>query len=191
MRYMCLAFIVLCCSIPCFAQDVPKIQGKLVTHATVPTTPRWYPTGWSITNIRQEATDNINFMGGVGRKLENGWVELMLQKQYSVHSNQWFLDLRLMRQLNSRMSLFLEVSPFLGRQALYNFVRVDYRLGPINLVSESENIHVAGKDSIGLGPGIGMPARKLVWRIKFAPVVVWQMRPNDADFLRFYFGFPF
>ena len=162
MRYILVGLIgLLLNALPCLAQDVPRIQGKLVTHATVPGEPGWYPTGWVITNIRQDTTDNINFMLGAGRKLENGWVEFMAQKQYSFHTSQWFFDFRLVRQFNKRMSIFVEIAPFLEKFALYDFVRVDYRLGPINLIAESENIHVRGLDSVGIGPGIGLPPMKL------------------------------
>jgi hypothetical protein len=185
-----LAVLVVLMACPCFAQDLPKVQGKVVVHATVPSEPGWFLTGWSITNIRQDATDNTNVMFGVGKKLENGWIEIMAQRQYSVRSNQWFADFRLSRKLADKVSLFVEIAPFLETKALYDFFRLEYRLGRINILAESENIHRPGRDLIGIGPGLSLAPIKLVGKIRFAPVVVWQMRPNDPSWVRFYFAFP-
>ncbi len=173
------------------AQDM-RPQVKFVTHATVPANPDWYPTGWVIANLRNQAPDNINFMMGVGRKFKTGWVEGMLQRQYAFHTEQWFLDFRYSRRLNSQTSMFVEVAPFLGKAAVFNFVRVERRTGPINLLVESENILRRGQpDLLGIGPGVSLPARKLIGRMKFAPAISWQIRNHDPHFVRFYIAFPF
>jgi hypothetical protein len=178
-------------ALPCFAQDPTRIQGKVVARAPIPTEPGWYPAAWSITNIRQEAPDNTNLMIGIGRKMTNGWVEVMAQRQYSLHASQWFVDFRLQRQLPLKLGMFVEVAPFLETKALFTFVRIDKPLiGRFNLVMESENIHREGIDSWGVGPGFSLKPMQVLGRLRFAPVVVWQIRPNDPDFIRFYFGFP-
>ncbi len=183
--------IALLVALPCFGQERPLIQVKPVTHAPVPTTPSWYPTGWSITNIRENATDNTNLFAGIGRKLENGWMEFMVVRQYSVTSSQWFGDFRMMRRLTPRMNMQVELMSFLESPALYHFARVDYRMGPLNLMAETENIQRTGKDYLSGGLGIGLPARKLVGPVKFAPAAVFYLRADDRDFVRFYLAFPF
>jgi hypothetical protein len=176
---------------PCLAQDTTNLQGKTVFHAPVPAEPGWYPTGWSITNFRENATDNTNIMVGVGRKLEKGWIEIMAMRQYSIRSNQWFVDFRFNHQLPEKFGVFIEISPFLETKALYTFGRLDRPVfWRLNAVLESENVHREGKDSWGVGPGISIRPMKLIGRMRFAPVMVWQIRPNDPDFVRFYFGFP-
>ncbi len=192
MKHVALSVILLI-ALPlfCLAQS-PRPQVKFVTHATVPQDPGWYPTAWSITNVRDEAPDNTNLMLGVGHRSKGGWTEVMLQKQYAFHTQQWFVDTRFFRKLSPRTSLFVEVSPFLGKRAVYNFVRVERRVGPINLMVETENTWRRGKLPIlGAGPGISLPARKLLGRMKFAPAVAWQLRHNDPDFIRVYLAFPF
>ncbi len=183
--------LALLVAVPSSAQDITNLQGKTVFHAPVPTTPSWYPTGWSITNFRENAPDNTNIMVGVGRKLEKGWVEVMAMRQYSMKSNQWFIDFRFNHQLPEKFGVFVEISPFLGQTALYTFFRLDHPVfWRLNAVLESENVHRDDKDSWGMGPGVSMRPVRLIGRMQFAPVVVWQRRPNDPDFVRFYFGFP-
>lgn len=196
--FLALAFI----SLPSLllAQDT-KFQIKTVVHSTVPVQPGWFGAGWSITNFRQEAPDNTNIMVGIGRKFQSGWVEVMLQRQYALHTNQWFIDTRFFRRLDKHTTLFVEAAPFLERRAVFCFVRVERRIGPINLIVESENTVQSGVDSVGVGPGISLPARKILGKLKFSPGIVWQWRPRDThthkqgdqdpNFLRLYLSFPF
>jgi hypothetical protein len=187
-----LVFSIMFSCVPCFAQDIPRLQGKVVFRVPVPQGPGWYLAGWNITNFRQNAPDNTNFMLGGGRKLENGWIEFMAQKQYSVHSNPWFFDFRLQRKLAERFSTFVEIAPFLETKALYEFWRLEYRVHPrFTIMAESENIHRQGRDSLGIGPGINFTPMRGVWKLRFAPAVSWQIRREDPDFIRFYFAFPF
>jgi len=179
-------------SLPALAQDPTRLQGKVVLRAPLPEEPGWYLAAWNITNVRDEATDNINIVVGVGREMKNGRVEFMLQRQYSVRSSQWFFDFRFQRQFNRHVSLFVEVAPFLETAALYHFVRVEVPVTKrLNFMIESENIHRSGKDSLGLGPGLSIRPMKLKWKLRFAPAISWQLRPNDPNFVRFYLAFPF
>ena len=190
MKFYCVVFCLLVAT-PLFAQET-KFQAKTVIHAPVPSEPGWFVTGWNITNIRGDSPDNINLMLGVGRKLENGWVELMVQRQYAIHTNQWLLDFRLLRKFGKRVAMFVEVSPFLEKRAVAQIARVEYRVGPINLMVESENIWERGEPNLlGIGPGLSLPPRKLIGRMNFAPAISWQLRNHDPHFVRFYFAVSF
>ena len=186
------AMLVLFVATPSLSQNPMRLQGKVVLRAPLPEEPGWYLAGWNITNVRDEATDNINIIVGVGREMKNGRAEFMLQRQYSIHSSQWFLDFRFQRQFNRHVSLFVEVAPFLETAALYHFVRVEVPITKrLNVMVESENIHRNGKDSLGLGPGLSMRPMKLKWKLRLAPAIAWQLRLHDPDFIRFYLAFPF
>jgi hypothetical protein len=147
-------------------------------------------TGWSITNFRQDASDNTNIMVGVGHKRASWWLEFMAQRQYSMRTSQWFVDTRFQASPWKGSRLFLEHSPFLERKALYQFVLFEQRAKAVGLGFESENVYAGGRDSLGIGPRISfkpIPLGKQPLNVSMA----YQLRRGEPDVVRFYFALPF
>ncbi len=187
---MALIVFILAASV---ASAQTTIQAKPVFHSSIPTEPKLYPAWWSITNIREDASDNTNIMFGIGRKTGKGWLEVMGMRQYSTQKHQWFVDIRWQRSWPNKFSTLVEVSPFVGRKALYTFARLEHPIyNRINVVVETENVHQVGTDSISFGPGIGLRPMPLFKRVRFAPVAAWHFKPKEgSNFVRFYMAFPF
>jgi len=184
-----LVTLLLAFATPCFAQET-AVQLKTVVRPTIELTKEIYIASWNITNLRQNASDNTNFMLGLGRKGKNWWFEAMLQRQYSLSSNQWFLDFRYQAVLPGGYKLFVEAAPFLERKALFHFIRLDRKVGRVYLGAESENIFRENNDSLGIGPMVTFPAVNLK-AVKINPTLAYQFRfRREPGFVRFYLAIP-
>jgi hypothetical protein len=173
---------------PLFAQT--NLQLKTVVHPTVQINDSWFVAGWNVTNIRQNATDNTNFMLGLGRKQKSWWIEFMAQRQDDTkRGHHWFVDFRTSFALSNKVNLYAEAAPFLDTKAVYNFLRLDVSVLPwLKIGAESENTF-KNASTLGFGPCVGLGPLKL-GPFKPSLVIAWQVRHNDPNFVRAYVVLP-
>ena len=190
MKKFLFAILVLACASPLFAQDT-NLQFKTVVHPTAAINNSWFVTGWNITNFRQNATDNTNFMLGIGHKQKNWWLEVMVQRQDDTKRvHHWLVDVRSSFAVTKKVNLYVEAAPFLDMKAVYNFVRLDVAVLPwLKLGVESENVFKETRSMLGFGPCVGLGPIKL-GSLKPSLVVAWQLRHNDPNFVRTYVILP-
>ncbi len=161
-------------------------QLKPVFHSTIDISEHVFVSGWMITNIRTDTSNNINLFGGLGYKQKNWWTEAMIQRQWNSTGNQWLLDFRFQKQIGKSFVLFTEVSPFLTKKSVYDLAIIDYTANKyINFGIETENIHRVGPDYLGIGPRIGykIPTKN---KLKSTITLTYQFRYNQNPLIRLY-----
>lgn len=172
------------------AQDSQSEQLRALFHPTFDIKNDWYGAFWVVGNTRTEIPDNINFFAGVGRRFEKGSIEFMLWKQFNPQGGFTAFDLRIYKVLDKdqRWSINFEVSPYLDRIAIYNFLSIERQVWKrISVGGEMENIYRKGVDSIGGGPRVTIVLLKgKDW--KLVDTTTYEFR-NDIRFLRNYLGF--
>jgi len=172
-------------TVPASAQE-DSLGTRLPLHATFQFSKRWSATGWFISNIRTELPDNRSFFGGVGYKRGAWTLESMIWRQWSSAGNNVAADFRLTGQLSDRLSLYAEVAPFFTKRMFYEFIIVEYRtVGKLRLGGETENIHRAGRDSIGAGPRVSYPLFKR-GGTSLVAAFAYQFRSNEPNVARLY-----
>jgi hypothetical protein len=167
-----------------FAQDP---QARLILHPTLTVSEHWFLTTWVIRNARTKAPSNVNLFTGIGYEDRDAgwWLEGMVQRQWNGSGNAWMLDARFQKQFR-RVSLYVEPSLFLSEPAFYEFVIVEWRLGRgVGVGGETENVHRAGRDSVGVGPRVSFPLGTL-GGAKLAGVAAYRIHPRERDVLRLY-----
>jgi hypothetical protein len=195
MNYLKLALaLVLFASLPAAAQDAdPRFQAKTVLRPTVNLDNGWYVASWSITNFRQDDSDNTNVMLGIGRRQDKPqpkwWFEVMAMKQYAMRSNQWLVDTRAQVMVRPKVRLFIETAPYLERKAVFHYWALERRTGRWNWGAESENVFRSGRDSVGIGPRAGLAIAK-IGKSELNASIAYQFRPNEPDFVRLYLALP-
>ncbi len=162
------------------------LQLRAVVHPTFDLTPDWFIASWQIGNARSETPDNANIFVGAGYRGKKWSQEVLLQRQWTHAGNHWALSGRFQAQVGSRGSLYVEVTPFLTRSAVYNLMMFDYRVLPkVTMGLEADNTFRPGRDQLGIGPRIGY----LVWSnktTKIGTALVYHLRPDEADSVRLY-----
>lgn len=147
----------------------------------------WFLTAWSITNSMSKTADNTNLFFGAGYSSRKWWLENMAQKQWNRAGASWWLDWRFAATPHSRISVYLEGAPRLGRKMFYEFMTLDFRvLGPVNIGAETENVHKPGKDVLGLGPRIAVPLPWKIAKAKPAIALSRQFRSGGPNATRLY-----
>ena len=120
----------------------------------------------------------------------------MIQRQWSESANGWrralLWDNRFQYSIDDIVSLYIEAAPFLDRKnrgAVYDMVVFERMLWrKLILRVETENVHKAGRDSLGVGPGVGWAFGSL-GPVKVGGALVYQFRRSESDALRFYLVF--
>lgn len=190
-KFICAVFLLT--SIRMVAQQVADFQTRPIGHVQYDLNQNWFATGWVIGNGQYYGTSNINLLGGIGYRKEapfqSRWFESMIQRQWSGKDRRLLWDNRFQYSLENIAFLYVEVAPFLDRRAVYDMVvfeRVAW--GRLNFRLETENVHKAGKDSLGVGSGTGWSFGSL-GPVKVNGAVVYQFRRQETDALRFYLIF--
>lgn len=131
------------------AQSPHSEGARFIFHPTVDIKGSWHAAVWTIANVRTEIPNNRNFFTGIGRRFEKGYFEAMLWQQWTNTTKTYALDFRLQKK-----GVYLEVSPFLSKRGLYDFLIIEQPLTKrISIGGETENIHLPEKkDSLGGGP---------------------------------------
>jgi hypothetical protein len=185
---MRIILLVLCFGIsalPSFAQEV-SVQNRTVLHTTFDVTDDWFVTNWAIGNIKADSPNNINIFPGVGYRHNNWWFEAMVQRQWSQPGNSWALDFRYAIAASPRVFVYVESAPLLSIAGEYEFVFVDVRTWKrLSLGAETENVHKAGRDSLGAGPRLSFPVAD-IGNYSLALGATYQFRHSEADVPRLY-----
>ena len=153
----------------------------------------FFGAGWVIGNGRFDGTHNVNLLAGIGYRQEttfdNWWLESMIQRQWSEKGSALLWDNRFQYGMDDVAFLYVEVAPFLdhkNRGAVYDMVVFERMLWrKFNLRLETENVHKAGRDSLGAGPGVSWPCGSL-GPVKVSGALAYQFRRQESDALRFY-----
>ncbi len=172
-------------ALPGFSQEQTP-QTRLVFHTVADLNSNWFVTNWTIGNVRAKAPDNINIFPGVGYRGKTWWTEAMVQRQWSPAGNSWAIDFRYNVSLSDRLSLYAESAPLLTHHGEYEFLILDVRAWRKLAVGvETENVHMAGRDSLGAGPRVSAPVATF-GKYSLALGGVYQIRHTAADIPRLY-----
>ncbi|MEK7151543.1 MAG: hypothetical protein AAB784_02435 [Patescibacteria group bacterium] len=167
------------------AQQVIDFQTRPIGHVQYDLNKKLFVAGWVIGNGQYYGTSNINILGGLGYRGKDWWLESMIQRQWSEKDRKLLWDSRFQQKFR-KSSLYVEVAPFLDRRAVYDMVvfeKLAWR--NLNFRLETENIHKSGRDSLGVGPGVGWSFGSL-GSVKVNGAVIYQFRRQETDVLRFY-----
>jgi hypothetical protein len=174
---------------PLFAQS--NLQLKTLTHGTIQINQHWFVAGWNVTNIQQNSPDNTNLMLGGGYQKKNWWTEVMIQKQWSKVKTIWSIDLRTQINPNKRLTIFLDISPSISQESIYNTTIVELAMTrKMKLGIESDNLIQTGQlPKSGFGPRINF-GPFTAFSLKPSMAIAYQFRRNDPNFLRMYLVLP-
>lgn len=182
------------------AQQIADFQTRPIGHVQYDFSKSvrggFFGAGWIIGNGQYYGVNNVNLLAGIGYRqetaLDNWWLESMIQRQWSEKGPALLWDNRFQYAIDELISLYVEVAPFLDRKnrgAVYDMVVFERSLWQeLNLRLESENLHKSGRDSLGVGPGIGWKFGSL-GPVKVNGALVYQFRRHERDALRFYLVF--
>lgn len=165
------------------AQDM---QNRTVMHVMADISDRWFVPVWSISNFKQQSSDNTNIFTGIGYRGKTWWVEGLAQHQWNRSGGLRSTDARFRKQVG-RVSMYIEPSVILApKKAFYEFVIVEEKLWKgLNLRQETENVHRPGRDTITVGGGLGYSFPR--WRgYDIATTLVYRVSLTGKDELRLY-----
>lgn len=184
-----LTFVV-ACSLPLRAesQEITDYQKRIIFHEQADMNNNLFLAGWVINNSQVYGTSNINLFGGIGYRGKKWWLESMIQRQWSAKDQKLLWDNRFQGQFG-KSSLYIEVAPFLDREAVYDMVIFEQNVWyKLNAGAETENIHKPGRDSFGAGPRVSVPIAEF-GNYKLAIALAYQLRQQETDAMRFYIVF--
>lgn len=179
------------CLVPLRAesQEITDYQNRIILHEQADVNNNLFLAGWVINNGQVYGTSNINLFGGVGYRGKKWWFESMIQRQWSAKDRKLLWDNRFQSQLGKKSSLYVEVAPFLDRDAVYDMVIFEQNVWhKLNIGAETENVHKPGKDSFGTGPRVSVPLAEF-GKYKLAVALAYQLRRQETNALRFYVVF--
>ncbi len=182
---------VIACLVPLRAesQEITDYQNRIIFHEQADVNSSLFLTGWVINNGQVYGTSNINLFGGFGYRGKKWWFESMIQRQWSAKDKKLLFDNRFQGQLGKKSSLYVEVAPFLDREAVYDMVIFEQSVWhKLNIGGETENVHKPGKDSLGAGPRVSASLAE-VGNYKLAVALAYQLRRQERNALRFYIVF--
>ncbi|MCL5774877.1 MAG: hypothetical protein M1333_01545 [Patescibacteria group bacterium] len=172
----------------CFALFPQDLQNRTVVKTPLDFGDRWYMTFWSITNLKTQTSNNTNLFPGIGYQSKTWWAEAMLQKQWSSTGGLWSADFRFRKQLNHRLSVYIEPAVLFPSLGLYEFVVFESRVAKgFSFGAETENVHRLSKQSLAAGPRVGYALGKR-WGWEFATAFAYRFVPTGSrDEARLYF----
>ena len=154
-------------------------QARLLIH------PTWHPAesgnwgvaGWIVGNGKQDP--NLVSMGGLRYQRERFWTEFMVGGIRAGSRTRPFFDTRTNVNLTKRVNVWGETAAFSDQ--FYWFFEADYSRKKWLVGVETENVHLKGLDSLGLGSHIKFRVAKGVW---IGPA--YQFRRNEPNVVRLY-----
>lgn len=153
-------------------------QFRLLVHPTKKLYGNWGITGWGVTNLNPNG-GNFVLMGGVRYENEKIWSEFMPCAVFSSGWRKLCFDTRTNVKLSRLTNLWFETQEFSDR--FYWFLESNYNARRWLAGVETENIHLRGSDSLGIGGHVKFKIMNGVWT---GPG--YQFRKGGPDVLRLY-----
>lgn len=177
--------LVLLCSLSVSAQSSNiDSQVRLMFHPTVDISKHWFATGWLLAN--EPNGDNWSLRAGIGYRREKWALEAMYKQQFSGKKRTTSaVDFRFTRPLPGKLALFAEATPNFNGKSIYDMVTLERKVARFaSIGGETENIHRAGRDSIGVGPAMSL--WKQTGTTKVVLRAAYQYHPHEHSIFRIY-----